>query len=187
MSGGGDKNDRGGSDKNDRGGGDKNVRVNTTRSNSTSTNSSVEEEKNPVNHTRYVEAWNEINGANVRLTKKKIKDIERALDSYTEDELMNAMKIRAQSKMLKPAHRRDWNTFFGRKRLENVDKWVDRGHDFVADDKDKSSLDYHLKDGWITREDAELEVQDRGMEVDEVWFTIKTVNGTKIYKPNFDL
>lgn len=133
-----------------------------------------------------VTAWNDINNSRCRLTKKKKKDIDRALEQYTKGELINALQIRARSTMLKPAHRKDWNTFFGRKKLENVDKWVDRAHEFEAKEKKAQSLADHKNNGWVHIDTAQKLADERGFSIDDgIWFEQKKVEGRDIYLPKF--
>lgn len=139
-----------------------------------------------IDYQSFVDAFNKLSDANVRLTPKKKKDIKRALTVYTGKELLGGLEVRARSSMIKPAHRKDWNTYFGRKKMEAIDKWVDRWYVFNEKQNKMETVEDHMKEGWVRLKVYKHMCKERGIDIDDpIWRQKKTVQGTEMYLPSF--
>jgi len=139
-----------------------------------------------IDYKSFVDSFNKLSDANTRLTPKKKKDIKRALNVYTGRELLGGLEVRARSNMIKEAHRRDWNTYYGRKKMEAIDKWVDRWYAFNETQNKMNTVSDYLKAGWLRQDKYKEVCKERGLDPEEhIWRESKVVEGKELFLPSF--
>lgn len=151
------------------------------------TNEDKWDEEQPIDYAGCVEIWNKINGANSRITKSKRTDLRRVFRNYTGQECMNAMIVRAEFEGMKDSkYKTDWSTLFGAKKLENLDKWVGRGKEWLDKQSKIESVEDHLDNGWKTQKQAQDIANSTGIAFeDPMFWETKKVDSQLLYYPKF--
>ena len=144
--------------------------------------------KQPIDYAGCVKTWNQITGANSRITKSKRVDLKRVFRNYTGKECFNAMLVRNENEGIKDSrYKTDWSTLFGAKKLENLDKWVGRGNEWLENQNSLETVDDHLNQGWVTQKRYKKITDAAGMDfTDPTFCETKNVNGSLLYYPKFD-
>lgn len=141
----------------------------------------------PIDYAGCVETWNKINGSGSRVTDSKRTDLRRVFRNYTGKECYRAMIIRAQDENMKDSkYLTDWSTLFGAKKLENLDKWVGRGREWMSRQQKIESAKEHLDNGWFTQKKAQQLSRKAGVEFeDPMFWDTKKVESQLLYYPKF--
>lgn len=107
------ENRKGGSQKIERGYSE-NRKENNTRVNNTS-----------INYLQFVDFWNDVNGCNLRITDKKREQIRARLSTFTEEEIKQSIKNRAQDDWINGEGSKfkiDWNSYW--RNDEKVERYL---------------------------------------------------------------
>lgn len=142
----------------------------------------------PIDYKGCLDVWNRITGGRLRMTPSKKQDLRRAFRIYSGAECMNAMLVRAKDENIDGSkYLTQWSTFFGAKKLENLDKWVDRGREWLQTQQSLETPEDHYDQGWMNQARYEDVCKEAGIEFEDPTFCdVKTVNGQMIYYPKFD-
>lgn len=141
----------------------------------------------PIDYAGCVETWNKINGARSRVSKSKRVDLRRVFRNYTGVECRRAMIVRAKHDGIKDSkYKTDWSTMFGAKKLENLDKWVGRGREWLDKQATMSTPEDYLNNGWKTQAAAKKLSEKAGVEFeDPMFWDTKKVESQLLYYPKF--
>ncbi len=141
----------------------------------------------PIDYAGCVEVWNGITGANSRITPSKRTDLRRVFRNYTGIECYRAMIVRSKDEKMKDSkYLTDWSTLFGAKKLENLDKWVGRGREWMEKQQKMETPGDYLSNGWFTQKQAQKLSQKAGVEFeDPMFWDTKKVESQLLYYPKF--
>lgn len=144
----------------------------------------------PIDYTSCIEDWNKITGGQAWTTnipKSKKKDLKRVFRNYAGKDVYYGMIARAKDERLADSkYLTDWSTLFGAKKLENLDKWVDRGREWIQTQSSIETVAEHLENGWLTQKDYYELCERQGIDPDEpMWCSTKKVESQLLYYPEF--
>lgn len=141
----------------------------------------------PIDYAGCVERWNVITGGQARITDSKRTDLRRVFRNYTGRECLNAMIVRAKNETIQESkYKTDWSTLFGAKKLENLDKWVGRGREWMSDQKKMTSPEDYLDNGWVSQAKYKKICDKAGIDFEDPTFCeTKKVDNTLLYYPQF--
>lgn len=146
-----------------------------------------ESQDQPIDYEAVVQYWNDVNGAQARMTDPKKPDIRRAFREYLGIEIARALYVRAKDEHI-GEYKTQWSTFFGQKTLKNMDKWVDKARNLKKKEKKFTSVQDYLDNGWYTQRQAQEIADESGMALeDSVFWETKHVDSTLLYYPKFDV
>jgi phage replication O-like protein O len=88
-----------------------------------------------INHSRFVDLWNECNGTQLRVTEGKRKQIKARLGKFTESEIQSAIKARSESQWIKEnKQQNNWDALF--RNDDSLEKWLVRASESQMEEKD---------------------------------------------------
>ena len=144
----------------------------------------------PIDCQGCIETWNKITGGQAwtkNIPKSKKKDLKRVFRNYKGSDVYYGMIARAQDERMKDSkYLTDWSTLFGAKKLENLDKWVDRGREWIQTQQSIETPEEHLQNGWMTQKQYKETCEKAGIDFEDPMFcTTKRVDSQLLYYPEF--
>lgn len=143
--------------------------------------------KQPIDYVGCVDVWNQITGGRARITRPKRNDLKRVFNVYTGKECMDAMIVRAKDERMKDSkYLTQWDTLFGAKKMENLDKWVERGKEWLKGQRQLQTVSDHLKQGWVQQKEYQKICERAGIDFSDPMFCeVKRVENQMLYYPKF--